>query len=255
MKVFILCGGLGSRLDYEGQITPKPLVRIGKMPILWHIIRIFLHQNINEFVLCLGHKHGSFTKFFSNLGNNNKIIKIKRNHKKIVLKISNKKTTIHLVNTGLNTKTGNRIKKAYKILNLKETIMMTYGDGLSDLPVKKLLSFHKKNKKLATVTAVRPPKKFGIFEIKNKVAKSFDNINPDKLSRINGGFFVLSNKAIKKIKGLNEYWEEEPMQRLIKIKELSCYEYDGFWQCMDTLKDKKELNNLWRIKNCPWKIW
>lgn len=253
MKVFILCGGYGTRLDHEGKIKAKPMVEIGKKPILMHIIENFYNQSFNEFVLCLGHKADTIINYF--LKEKKKYVKIiKREKNNISLKFSqkNKSFFIHLVNTGVKTGTGGRILIANKSLNLNEDIMMTYGDGLSNVDIKKLKRFHYKNQAEVTLTAVRPKQRYGIIGIKNNKINFFDNTNKKIDTYINGGFFVISKYAIKKIKNKSIYWENEPMTYFIKKKKLFAFKHNGFWKSLDTLKDKNDFNLMIKNKKQPW---
>jgi glucose-1-phosphate cytidylyltransferase len=255
MKVFILCGGYGTRLDYEGKIKAKPMVEIAKKPILMHIIENFYNQSFNEFVLCLGHKAETIINYF--IKEKKKYVKIiERRKDNIYLRFSIKKKFffINLVNTGVKTGTGGRILVANKILNLNEDIIMTYGDGLSNVDIKKLKKFHYKNKAEITLTAVRPKQRYGIIGIKNKVINFFDNSNKKINTYINGGFFVISKHAIKKIKNKSIYWEKEPMTYFIKKKKLLAFKHSGFWKSLDTLKDKNDFNLMIKNKKQPWVI-
>ena len=200
MKTFILCGGLGTRLDYEGTLIAKPMVRIGKEPILRHIIQNYTDQKINEFIFCLGHKSNTIIDYF--LKENKRNIKVlikEKKYIKFLYKIKKTKFLGHLIYTGLNTGTGGRIKIAYKKLKLDEDIMMTYGDGLSNVSIKKLIKFHYKNKSKVTLTAVRPKERYGILKIKNNRVTYFDNQNKKTSTYINGGYFVIDKSSIKKI--------------------------------------------------------
>ena len=255
MKVFILCGGFGTRLDHEGTLIAKPMVRIGPDPILMHIIKSYCDQGYDDFVFCLGHKSHTIIDYFLK-------------EKKIYLKIiNNKKTDIKfifnsknlnfkgsLIYTGLNTGTGGRIKKAYKKLKLDEDIMMTYGDGLSNISIKKLIKFHYKNSSKVTLTAVRPKQRYGVLKIKNNKITYFDNENRNADTYVNGGFFIIDKYAINKINGNNTYWEQEPLNFFAKKKQLFAFKHDGFWKSLDTLKDKNDFNKLYNNKKkSPWR--
>jgi glucose-1-phosphate cytidylyltransferase len=255
MKVFILCGGFGTRLDHEGTLIAKPMVRIGPDPILMHIIKSYCDQGYDDFVFCLGHKSHTIIDYFLK-------------EKKIYLKIiNNKKTDIKfifnskklnfkgsLIYTGLNTGTGGRIKKAYKKLKLDEDIMMTYGDGLSNISIKKLIKFHYKNSSKVTLTAVRPKQRYGVLKIKNNKITYFDNENRNADTYVNGGFFIIDKYAINKINSNNTYWEQEPLNFFAKKKQLFAFKHDGFWKSLDTLKDKNDFNKLYNNKKkSPWR--
>ena len=256
MKTFILCGGLGTRLDYEGTLIAKPMVRIGKEPILMHIIKNFTDQKFNEFVFCLGHKSNTIIDYF--LKENKKNIKVLIKEKKYIKFLyKNKKINFlgYLIYTGLNAGTGGRIKIAYKKLKLKEDIMMTYGDGLSNVSIKKLIKFHYKNKSKVTLTAVRPKERYGILKINNNRITYFDNQNKKTSTYINGGYFVIDKHSIKKIVNSKTYFEQDPLNYFAKKRKLLAFKHEGFWKSLDTLKDKNDFNNLYKNKKkSPWTI-
>ena len=256
MKTFILCGGFGTRLDYEGTLMAKPMVRIGKEPILMHIIQNYIHQGITEFVFCLGFKSNTIINYF--LKENIKKIKIIKKEKeniKFLYNYNKIKFVGNLIYTGLNTGTGGRIKKAYKKLNLDEDIMMTYGDGLSNVSIKKLIKFHYKNNSKVTLTAVKPKERYGILKIKSNKITYFDNENKKRNTYVNGGFFVIDKSSIKKINDDRVYWEQGPLNFFARKKKLFAFKHDGFWKSLDTLKDKNDFNNLYKNKKtAPWKI-
>jgi len=254
MKIFILCGGFGTRLDYEGQLKAKPMVKIGKEPIIRHIINNFYDQGFNEFVLCLGHKSETIKNYFLKENKKkSKILKKRGNHLKIKFKEKNKIFDVDLIYTGKNSGTGGRIKIAYDMLKLKEDIFMTYGDGLSNVPVKKIIKFHYKHSSFVTLTAVRPKQRYGILKINNHKISYFDNSKKKSDVYINGGFFVISHNAIKCIRNFKTYWEKEPMNYIKKKKKLFAYKHKGFWQSLDTMKDKNDLNNLYKKNKFLWK--
>ena len=255
MKTFILCGGFGTRLDYEGTLIAKPMVRIGTRPILMHIIENYMDQGFKEFVFCLGHKSNTIINYFLK-ENNNKIKILKKEKKNIKFSYNFNKLIFigNLFYTGLNTGTGGRIKKAYKQLKLNEDIMMTYGDGLSNVSIKKLIEFHYKNKSKVTLTAVRPKQKYGVLKIKNKKITYFDYENRNTDTYVNGGYFVIDKSSIKKINNNSTYWEQEPLGYFAKKKQLFAYKHEGFWKSLDTLKDKNDFNNLYNKKKTPWKV-
>ena len=228
MKVVILCGGLGSRLAEETKKIPKPMVKIGGKPILVHIITIYQKYGFNEFILASGYKSKVIEKYF------------------------NKKKNINVVNTGLNTLTGKRLYKLKNFFKKDENFMLTYGDGLSSQNLTKLLKFHEKNKKIATVTAVRPPVRFGELKITNNNVTSFREKLQSRGSWINGGFFVFNYRIFNYINDKNSMLEVEPINKLVKNKELNAFKHQGFWQCMDTLRDKNFLNNLLKRRKAPW---
>ena len=253
MKVFILCGGFGTRLDYEGKLKAKPMVTIGNKPILMYIIENFCKQGFNNFVLCLGYKSETVINYF--LKENKNFIKlIKKKNNNITFKFKKKKCSFigNLCFTGINTGTGGRILKSYKLLNLHEDIIMTYGDGLSNVNIKKLVKFHYKKKANVTLTAVRPKQKYGVLKIKKDKVKFFDNSKEKSDVYVNGGFFVISKSAIKKIKNKEIYWEKEPLTYFLKQKKLFAFKHEGFWKSLDTLKDKNDFNDMIKKNKKLW---
>ena len=253
MKTFILCGGFGSRIDYEGTLKAKPMIRIGPKPILMYIVQNYIRQGYNDFVFCLGHKSNTIINYF--IKENNKKIKIlekKKNIIKFSYDFDKDKFIGTLIYTGLNTGTGGRIKKAYKKLNLNEDIMMTYGDGLSNVSIKKLIKFHYNNKSEVTMTAVRPKQRFGVLKLNKNKVKFFDNSNKKTDVYINGGFFVISKNAIKQIKDIKTYWEIEPLKYYLKKGKLYAFKHEGFWKSLDTLKDKNDFNQMFIQNKKPW---
>ena len=234
MKLVILAGGYGTRLSEETKIKPKPLIKIGSKPIIWHIMKIYSHYNIKHFIICLGYK-GHMIKD-----------QIRKYAKKEKWKIS-------FVNTGLHTMTGGRIKRIKKFVIEDKNFCLSYGDGLSNVNINKLIKFHIKNKKIATLTAVKYRNPKGILSIsKNLLVK---NIKEKPIEYINGGFFVLSNKIFSFIKNDKTIFEKKCLPHLTEINQLSAFKHNDFWACMDTLREKKELNLLWKSKKCKWKIW
>ena len=253
MKTFILCGGFGSRIDYEGTLKAKPMIRIGPKPILMYIVQNYISQGYNDFVFCLGHKSNTIINYF--IKENKKKIKIlekKKNFIKFSYDFDKDKFIGTLIYTGLNTGTGGRIKKAYKKLNLNEDIMMTYGDGLSNVSIKKLIKFHYNNKAEVTMTAVRPKQRFGVLKLNKNKVKFFDNSNKKTDVYINGGFFVISKNAIKQIKDIKTYWEIEPLKYYLKKEKLYAFKHEGFWKSLDTLKDKNDFNQMFIQNKKPW---
>lgn len=233
MKTIILCGGLGSRISEETKKKPKPMVKIGNDPILVHIIKIYIKNGFTNFVLALGYKKHNIIKYF-------------KNHKI-------KGAKIQLLDTGKKTLTGNRLLKLKNILKKEENFFLTYGDGLSNVNLKKLLSFHLEKKKVATVTAVRPTARFGQLKIsKNNLVKKFEEKNQINEGWINGGFFVLNKKIFNYLPKYQSMLEREPMNRLVKDRQLISFKHYGFWQCMDTLRDKEMLNQMWKKKKHQW---
>jgi glucose-1-phosphate cytidylyltransferase len=254
MKTFILCGGFGTRLDHEGTLMAKPMVKIGSSPILMHIIENFISQGYNDFVFCLGYKSNTIINYFLKEKKTKiKILKKEKTHIKFLYSSGKNKFKGNLIHTGLNTGTGGRIKKAYNKLKLNEDIMMTYGDGLSNVSIKKLIRFHYKNKSKVTLTAVKPKQRYGVLKIKNNKVIDFNNENRSTNTYVNGGFFIIDKSSIKKIKKDNVYWEKQPLNFFVKKKKLFAFKHGGFWKSLDTLKDKNDFNKL--KKEAPWKIY
>ena len=254
MKTFILCGGFGTRLDHEGKLKAKPMVKIGKKPILIHIVENFVSQGFNDFVFCLGHKSETIINYFLKEKKNTcKVIKNTKKHVKFRYETNSLKFNGDLIYTGIKSGTGGRILEAYKLLNMKNDFIMTYGDGLSNINIKKLINFHYKNKSQVTLTAVRPKQRYGILKIQKKKVRFFDNSKKKSDVYINGGFFVISKNGIKKIKNKSTYWEKEPLSYFLKKKKLFAFKFDGFWKSLDTLKDKNDFNEMIKKNKLPWK--
>ena len=256
MKVVILAGGLGTRLSEETDIKPKPMVEIGEYPIIWHIMKIYSHFGINDFIICLGYKGYVIKEYFANYFLHKSDVEIDIKDNKI--KYLNSKTEpwkISLVDTGLNTMTGGRIKRVKKFLE-NETFMLTYGDGLSDVSISDLLKFHKNHNGIATVTAVQPAGRFGSLSIgPADNISSFLEKPPGDNSWINGGFFVLEPEVVEYISGDDTVWERYPLEKISENKQLIAYKHKGFWHPMDTLRDKNYLNEIWKTGKAPWKVW
>lgn len=254
MKTVILGGGLGTRLSEETAVRPKPMVEIGGMPILWHIMKIYSYYGFNDFVVCLGYKGHMVKEWFANyfLHQSEVTIDLKSNK----IQVHNSKSEdwkVTLVDTGIETQTGGRIKKIKD--HIDGTFMLTYGDGVSDVDIGKLVEFHKKHGKAATITAVQPPGRFGVLSIEGEIVKSFMEKPPGDGVWINGGFFVLEPGIFDYIEGDMTAWEKAPLERLANKRELMAYKHTGFWQPMDKLKDKNDLEALWNSGKAPWKKW
>jgi glucose-1-phosphate cytidylyltransferase len=257
MKVVILAGGYGTRLSEETDLTPKPMVKIGNMPILWHIMKIYSYYNFNEFIICLGYKGEQIKNFFINYSPNKvddtflDFSNPKKEFKKNILE----NWKIHLVDTGKDTVTGGRLKRVKELVG-KDDFCFTYGDGLTNANILEVANFHKNNKKLATVLAVQPPERFGVLDInkENGVDGFFEKYSGTQ-TYINGGFFVLSPKVIDFIEGDHISWEREPVTEICNRKEMIAFKHHDFWYAMDTLKDKRYLNDLWEKNIAPWKVW
>lgn len=256
MKAVILAGGLGSRLSEETHSIPKPMVEIGGRPILWHILKYFSHFGVNDFVICLGYKGYLIKEYFSNyfLHMSDVTFDIAKNSMEIHKKRA-ENWKITLVDTGLDSMTGGRIKRIEKYLNDNENFFMTYGDGLANIDINALKEHHLKNKRLATVSACNPPARFGGLSIDDGRVIDFDEKPAIGERIINGGFFVLSKKVIKYIEDDHSIWEQEPIRNLVNDNELSAYVHNDFFQPMDTLRDKNYLESLWNESKAPWKVW
>ena len=254
MKVVILAGGQGSRISEESLIKPKPLLEIGSKPIIWHIMKIYSYYGLNEFIICCGYKGYLIKEYFANYSLHTTDITVDvRNNKITVHKKKTEPWKITLVDTGDSSQTGERIKRIKKYVG--DTFCLTYGDGLSSINIKNLIKFHNKNKKLATVLAVKPAGRFGSIKIKNNLVEQFLEKPQGDNSWINGGFFILNKKIFKYIQENNSIWEREPLENLAKNKQLNAFKFEGFWYAMDTLRDKNYLEDLWNTKKAPWKIW
>jgi glucose-1-phosphate cytidylyltransferase len=258
MKVVLFAGGLGTRISEETDTRPKPMVEIGGKPILWHIMKIYSHYGFNDFVVCLGYKGFLIKEYFMNYFLHNS---------DITVDLSNNKTEIHgtsaesfkvtLVETGLNTKTAGRLKQVQKYIG-EEDFLLTYGDGVCDVNLTDLIAFHKAHGKLATVTAIQLDARFGGMDLgQNGEVVSFKEKAKDESKWINGGFFVLKPTIFKYLDGdMSEMmWEDEPLEQLTNDNQLVAYQHKGFWKCMDALRDKIELEELWKTNNAKWKVW
>jgi glucose-1-phosphate cytidylyltransferase len=255
MKVVILAGGLGTRLSEETDIKPKPMVEIGEKPILWHIMKLYSYYGFNDFVICLGYKGYVIKEYFANYFVHQSDIHLDLTKNKIeVIDSKTEPWKITLVNTGDKTMTGGRIKRIKKYTD-KETFLLTYGDGLGNININKLLDFHKNQGKLATLTSVQPLGRFGAIEIdkQNNVSKFQEKPIGD--GWINGGFFVFEQEIFDYIQGDHTYLEREPLENLANDGQLSAFKHYGFWKPMDTLRDKRELENLWDSGKAAWRIW
>lgn len=255
MKVCILAGGLGTRLSEETSAKPKPMVEIGGQPILWHIMKGYAAFGFKEFVIALGYRGDIIKDYFVNYR--------LRNHSLTVTLSSGEVTvhdgesldwTVHLLDTGLDTQTGGRIKRLAEYIG-DEPFMLTYGDGVANLNINNLLAFHDEHRRLATVTAVRPPARFGNMAFNGDIVARFEEKPQIGEGWINGGFFVLEPAIINYIEGDLTLWEQEPMERIAAEGQLVAFRHNGFWQCMDTLRDKRLLDTLWQAGEAPWKVW
>lgn len=255
MKVVLLAGGFGTRISEETKIKPKPMVEIGDKPILWHIMKIYSEHGFNEFVICLGYKGYYIKEWFSDYFLHNSDVTLNLEDNTFTYhKSCSEKWKITLVDTGANTMTGGRIKRIQEYIG-KESFMMTYGDGVSDVDIKKLIDFHNQNKGFATVTSVTPEGRFGtLITDENATITAFSE-KTDNKNRVNGGFFVLEPEVFDYINGDDTIFEKGPLEKLAKDHKLKAFHHDGFWKPMDTLNDKNKLEEMWESGKAPWKIW
>ena len=255
MKAVILAGGFGTRLSEETELRPKPMVEIGGKPILWHIMKIYSAHDINDFIICCGYKGYIIKEYFSRyfLHMSDVTFDMKNNGME-VHQNNVEPWKVTLVDTGYTTATGGRLKRVRSYLD-DEDFCFTYGDGVSNVNIRNLISFHKARKTLATVTAVLPSSKYGVLVFEKNIIKSFEEKPEGEGGWINGGFFVLSPKVIDYIDGDKTMWEHAPMQRLVEEGQLSAFSHRDFWYPMDTLRDKKRLEEMWNSGKAPWRIW
>ncbi|MFH1824989.1 MAG: glucose-1-phosphate cytidylyltransferase [Candidatus Firestonebacteria bacterium] len=256
MKVVILAGGLGTRLGEETSIRPKPMIEIGEKPILWHVMKIYSHYGFNDFIICLGYKGYMIKEYFANYFMHQSDVTIDLTKNETEVHISKAEPwKITLVDTGLNTMTAGRIKKVQKYIGNK-TFMLTYGDGVGDVNIKKLVEFHKKHGKFATITSVQPSGRFGALTLeKDDKVIAFQEKPKGDGAWINGGFFVLEPQIFDYINSDDVLWEKEPLEKLASECQLLAYKHSGFWQPMDTLRDRTHLEELWKSVKAPWKVW
>lgn len=256
MKAVILAGGLGTRISEETHLKPKPMVEVGGMPILWHIMKIYSHYGINDFIVCCGYKGYIIKEYFANyflhmtdvtfdLANNN----MKVHHR------SAEPWKVTLVDTGVDTMTGGRLKRVADHIDDDEPFCMTYGDGVSNVDIGASVAFHKAHGLQATLTATYPPGRFGALDLQGDLVNSFKEKPKGDGGMINGGFFVLSPKVLKLIEGDSTVWEQKPLERLAESGQLAAFQHHGFWQPMDTLRDRTYLEDLWASGKAPWKVW
>lgn len=245
MKVFILAGGLGTRLGEYTNTIPKPMIKIGGKPLLTHIMNIYLKQGFNDFYVAAGYKSKVIKKYFKNF---------KQDSKKFSQKIFGKKCTITIVDTGLKTLTGGRLKRLKKFLKNDENFLFTYGDGLSNVNINKLINLHKKNKRLITVTAVRPPARFGELVLRKNLVINFKEKPQVSKAWINGGFFIANEKFLNLIKNDDSILEKSPLEKAARLKKLFAYKHFGFWKCMDVKRDKDELEAIFKKNKFSWKL-
>ena len=258
MKVVIFAGGLGTRISEETDTRPKPMVEVGGKPILWHIMKMYSQHGFNDFVICLGYKGYVIKEYFMNFFLHNSDITIDLADNKMEIHGTRSESfKVTLVETGMNTKTAGRLKQVQKYIG-NEDFLLTYGDGVSDVDITSLVEFHKQNNKIATVTAVQPDARFGGMDLAaDGSVNAFREKSKADAQWINGGFFVLKADVFNYLQHdmNNMMWEDEPLEKLTADKQLIAFKHKGFWKCMDALRDKIELNELWESGNAPWKIW
>jgi glucose-1-phosphate cytidylyltransferase len=255
MKVVILAGGLGTRMQEETELRPKPLVSIGGQPVLWHIMKIYSHFGFNDFIICLGYKGYLIKEYFENYS---------LHMSNITIDMVAGRTEVHqnsaepwrvtLVDTGPSTMTGGRIRRIADFLD-EDTFCLTYGDGVGSVDISKLLAFHRQHGRKATLTAARPPARFGALRLENNRVSAFEEKPIGDNAYINGGFFVLERSVVDYISGDETIWERDPMERLAREGDLFAFQHDGFWQPMDTVRDRTYLEELWSSGRAPWKVW
>lgn len=255
MKVVILAGGFGTRISEESHLKPKPMIEIGGKPILWHIMKTYAHYGFNDFVICAGYKQHVIKEWFANyfVHNSDITFDFTEGNRMIIHNQFAEPWKVTVVDTGLNTMTGGRVKRVKDYIG-DEPFLLTYGDGVSNVNIKEVVEFHKQHGKLATMTAVQPEGRFGVLDIINNQVQSFREKSKDDMGWINAGFMVLDSKVIDYIADDSTTFEQEPFENLAKDGELMCYKHHGFWQCMDTLRDKEKLEALWNSNKAPWKI-
>lgn len=256
MKVVILAGGLGTRISEESHLKPKPMIGIGDRPILWHIMKIYSHYGFNDFIICLGYKQYIVKEFFAGYYMHTSDVTFDlKNNEMTVQKNTSEPWRVTLVDTGLNTMTGGRIKRVQEYIG-NEPFMLTYGDGVADIDIDKLLKFHKSHGKIGTLTAINIDQRFGVLDIaENGNISAFREKKASDKSVINGGFMVMNPEIFDYIDGDDTVFEKSPLEEIAKQGQLMAYNHNGFWQCMDTQRDKQLLEKLWESGNAPWKLW
>ncbi len=256
MKAVILAGGFGTRISEESHLRPKPMIEIGGKPILWHIMKLYSSYGIKEFIICCGYKGYMIKEYFSNYSmyTSDITFDLANNHMKIHCQTT-EPWKVTLVDTGEHTMTGGRLKRVAAYLDPDQPFCFTYGDGLADIDINKLVDFHCNHKRLATITAVRPPGRFGALEVMEGAVQRFIEKPIGDGGWINGGFFVLQPEVLQFISGDDTVWEESPLKLLVNDRQLMSYAHQGFWKPMDTLREHEQLEQLWRSGNAPWKKW
>ena len=257
MKAVLLAGGFGTRISEESQFKPKPMIEIGSMPILWHIMKLYSHYGVNEFIICAGYKQHVIKEWFADyfLHTSDVTFDFTQDDKIIIHNKRAEQWKVTVVDTGLHTMTGGRLKRVKSFIG-DEPFFMTYGDGVSDVDIAKLYEFHKSHGKLATMSAIKPESRFGVLDLnENNEVDAFREKSAVDSGYINAGFMVLDPKVLDYVADDTVMFEREPMEKLAKDRELMCFKHHGFWQCMDTLRDKEKLEKMWAKNNAPWKVW
>lgn len=256
MKVVLLAGGFGTRISEESQFRPKPMIEIGGRPILWHIMKEYSHYGFNDFIICAGYKQDYIKEYFAHYYMYNSDISFDFAHDNSMEIFNNNAEPwkVTIINTGLNTLTGGRVKRIAPYVN-NETFMLTYGDGVCDVNIKEVLKFHQEQGKICTITAVKPEGRFGILDIKENLIKSFREKDKQDVGYINGGYMVCEPAIFDYIENDATTLEQQPFERLAAEGQLVPFKHNGFWQCMDTMRDKEKLENLLAANKAPWKVW
>lgn len=256
VKVVLLAGGFGTRISEESQFKPKPMLEIGGKPILWHIMKEYAHYGYTDFIICAGYKQHIIKEYFSNyyIYNSDITFDFRGDNRIEIHNNFSEPWRVTIIDTGLNTMTGGRLKRIQSYIN-DEAFMMTYGDGVCDVPIDELVKFHKAQKKICTLTAVKPDGRFGILDLDGDRIKSFREKNKDDVGYINGGYMVLEPQIFNYIDGDDTILECEPFESLAADSKFAAFRHNGFWHCMDTLRDKKKLEKLWNQGKAPWKVW
>ena len=256
MKVVILAGGLGTRISEESHLKPKPMIEIGSYPIIWHIMKIYASQGATDFIICAGYKGYVLKEYFANYVLHRSDVTFDMATRSVEYhRNSAESWRVTIIDTGADTLTGGRLKRVGHLLPKGETFLMTYGDGVADISLRALLAQHKKLGKAATLTAVKPPGRYGSTRIENGLVKEFQEKPPGDGGYINGGFFALETSVLDEIEGDDVAWEAAPLTNLAAKDQLGAYTHNGFWHAMDTLRDKNHLETLWQSGHAPWKAW
>lgn len=256
MKVVLLAGGFGTRISEELQFKPKPMISIGGMPILWHIMKEYATFGYDDFIICAGYKQEYIKEYFSNyyLHNSNITFDFKHDNQVTVHENDSEPWNVTIVDTGLHTMTGGRVKRIAPYVG-NEPFMLTYGDGVCDVPIDKLAAFHRSHGRICTMTAVKPEGRFGILDIDGSEIKSFREKSKNDVGYINGGYMVVEPKIFDYISDDSTTFEREPLENIAKEGQLMAFKHNGFWQCMDTMRDREKLEKLWESGSAPWRVW